>query len=47
MTIDQAFDASIEYYDDWMMKAPPNYSDSKGAQSMAAVNSGRKEIYAR
>jgi tRNA (cmo5U34)-methyltransferase len=27
MTIDQAFNASIEYYDDWMMKALPNYTD--------------------
>lgn len=27
MTIDQAFNASIDYYDDWMMKALPNYGD--------------------
>jgi tRNA (cmo5U34)-methyltransferase len=27
MTIDEAFNASIEYYDDWMMKALPNYMD--------------------
>lgn len=27
MTIDQAFNASIEYYDDWMKKALPGYSD--------------------
>ncbi|MBN1438072.1 MAG: class I SAM-dependent methyltransferase [Anaerolineales bacterium] len=27
MTIDQAFNASIEYYDEWMRKALPNYSD--------------------
>jgi len=27
MTIDQAFDASVAYYDDWMKKALPNYSD--------------------
>ena len=27
MTIDEAFDASVAYYDDWMVKALPNYSD--------------------
>jgi len=27
MTIDQAFNASVEYYDDWMKKALPNYVD--------------------
>ena len=27
MTIDEAFDASVAYYDDWMMKALPNYAD--------------------
>ena len=27
MTIDEAFNASVGYYDDWMMKALPNYSD--------------------
>jgi tRNA (cmo5U34)-methyltransferase len=27
MTIDQAFNASIDYYDDWMRKALPNYAD--------------------
>lgn len=27
MTIDQVFNDSIEYYDDWMKKALPNYSD--------------------
>ncbi len=27
MTIDQAFNASIDYYDDWMKKALPNYED--------------------
>ena len=27
MTIDEAFNASIEYYDDWMKKALPNYED--------------------
>jgi tRNA (cmo5U34)-methyltransferase len=27
MTIDQAFNASIDYYDDWMRKALPNYND--------------------
>ncbi len=27
MTIDGAFNASIEYYDDWMRKALPNYGD--------------------
>ncbi|MBN1781024.1 class I SAM-dependent methyltransferase [bacterium] len=26
-TIDQAFNASIDYYDDWMRKALPNYTD--------------------
>ncbi len=27
MTIENAFDASVDYYDDWMMKALPNYHD--------------------
>jgi tRNA (cmo5U34)-methyltransferase len=27
MTIDQAFNATVAYYDDWMKKALPNYSD--------------------
>ncbi|HTY23412.1 MAG TPA: class I SAM-dependent methyltransferase [Desulfomonilaceae bacterium] len=27
MSIGEAFDASIEYYDDWMKKALPNYAD--------------------
>jgi tRNA (cmo5U34)-methyltransferase len=27
MTIDSAFNAIIEYYDDWMKKALPNYSE--------------------
>jgi tRNA (cmo5U34)-methyltransferase len=27
MSIDQAFNASIDYYDDWMKKALPNYTD--------------------
>jgi tRNA (cmo5U34)-methyltransferase len=27
MPIDLAFDASVEYYDDWTMKALPNYTD--------------------
>ena len=27
MTIDEAFNASVAYYDDWMMKALPNYRD--------------------
>ena len=27
MTIDEAFDASVAYYDDWMMKVLPNYAD--------------------
>ncbi len=27
MTIDQAFNSSINYYDDWMRKALPNYED--------------------
>jgi tRNA (cmo5U34)-methyltransferase len=27
MTIDQAFNSSINYYDDWMKKALPNYED--------------------
>lgn len=27
MTINQAFNASIQYYDDWMKKALPNYND--------------------
>lgn len=30
MTIDQAFNASIAYYDDWMKKALPNYDDLFG-----------------
>jgi len=30
MTIDEAFNASIEYYDDWMKKALPNYADLFG-----------------
>jgi len=30
MTIDQAFNASVEYYDDWMKKALPNYGDIFG-----------------
>jgi tRNA (cmo5U34)-methyltransferase len=31
MTIDQAFNASIDYYDDWMKKALPNYDDLFGS----------------
>jgi tRNA (cmo5U34)-methyltransferase len=31
MTIDQAFNASVAYYDDWMKKALPNYNDLFGA----------------
>jgi tRNA (cmo5U34)-methyltransferase len=31
MTIDQAFNASIDYYDDWMRKALPNYDDLFGS----------------
>ncbi|MBN2085138.1 MAG: class I SAM-dependent methyltransferase [Anaerolineales bacterium] len=27
MTIDQVFNAAIEYYDDWMRKALPNYAE--------------------
>ncbi|HVM70829.1 MAG TPA: methyltransferase domain-containing protein [Anaerolineales bacterium] len=27
MTIDEAFNATVSYYDDWMMKALPNYND--------------------
>ena len=27
MRINEAFDASVAYYDDWMMKALPNYDD--------------------
>ena len=27
MTIDEAFNASVAYYDEWMMKALPNYAD--------------------
>ena len=30
MTIDQAFNASVEYYDDWIKKALPNYGDIFG-----------------
>jgi tRNA (cmo5U34)-methyltransferase len=30
MTIDQAFNASVGYYDDWMKKALPNYADLFG-----------------
>jgi tRNA (cmo5U34)-methyltransferase len=30
MTIDEAFNASIEYYDDWIRKALPNYEDIFG-----------------
>ena len=31
MTIDQAFNTSIDYYDDWMKKALPNYDDLFGS----------------
>jgi len=31
MTIHQAFNASVAYYDDWMKKALPNYDDIFGA----------------
>jgi tRNA (cmo5U34)-methyltransferase len=27
MTINEAFDASVDYYDDWMKQALPNYDD--------------------
>ena len=27
MTIDQAFNTTIDYYDDWMKKALPNYAE--------------------
>jgi tRNA (cmo5U34)-methyltransferase len=30
MTIDQAFNATVEYYDEWMKKALPNYGDIFG-----------------
>jgi tRNA (cmo5U34)-methyltransferase len=30
MTIDEAFNASVAYYDEWMMKALPNYEDIFG-----------------
>jgi tRNA (cmo5U34)-methyltransferase len=30
MTIDQAFNATVEYYDDWIKKALPNYGDIFG-----------------
>ena len=30
MSIEQAFDATVEYYDDWMKKAVPNYADVFG-----------------
>jgi tRNA (cmo5U34)-methyltransferase len=30
VTIEEAFNNSIEYYDDWMMKALPNYGDIFG-----------------
>ncbi len=31
MTVDQAFNASVDYYDDWMKKALPNYDDLFGS----------------
>jgi tRNA (cmo5U34)-methyltransferase len=31
MTIEQAFNATVDYYDDWMKKALPNYDDIFGA----------------
>jgi tRNA (cmo5U34)-methyltransferase len=31
VTIEEAFNDSVEYYDDWMRKALPNYSDLFGA----------------
>jgi tRNA (cmo5U34)-methyltransferase len=31
MTIDAAFNATVAYYDEWMMKALPNYSDLFGS----------------
>ena len=31
MTIDAAFNATVAYYDDWMTKALPNYSDLFGS----------------
>jgi tRNA (cmo5U34)-methyltransferase len=31
MTIEQAFNATVDYYDDWMRKALPNYDDIFGA----------------
>ncbi len=31
MTVDQAFNASVDYYDDWMKKALPNYGDLFGS----------------
>jgi tRNA (cmo5U34)-methyltransferase len=30
MTIDEAFNATVDYYDDWMMRALPNYVDLFG-----------------
>ncbi len=30
MTIEEAFDASVSYYDDWMKQALPNYTDLFG-----------------
>ena len=27
MTVDEAFDATVAFYDDWMKKALPNYDD--------------------
>jgi tRNA (cmo5U34)-methyltransferase len=34
MTVDQAFNAAIDYYDDWMKKALPNYNDLFGSAQM-------------
>ena len=31
MTIDAAFNASVAYYDEWMIKALPNYADIFGS----------------
>jgi len=40
MTIDQAFNSSINYYDDWMRKALPNYEDIfKTAQDIISFES--------
>ena len=46
MTIDQAFNASVEYYDDWIKKALPNYGDIFGtATDLIPFDKQRKLMY--